>query len=87
MRILNRLSFRLIAPIVLVTVVFWAVLYFFVAASIREFARERAGGDLRSISREVLSTCNARFDELVKSGDSDDPAEPRVTQALTMGRP
>ncbi len=85
MSVLNKLSFQLAAPILAVTMLLWLVLYFFVAAAIKEFARERAEEDLRSISREVLNICNSRFDEFVKGGDEADRVGLRVTKALTMG--
>ena len=86
MSILNRLSFRMAAPVFLLTLLVWGILYFFVVDRVREFAAERAREDLRSISREVLDVCNESNDTIRKSENWDDPRELRVSKALTLGR-
>ncbi len=84
MRLLNKLSFRLSAPIVLLAVFMWGGLYFFVSDVVRSFSRDLADQQLTSISREILNTCNASFDEVVKAGLMNDPREVRVRKAMTL---
>ncbi len=84
MSIQNKLSFRLIAPIVAVTVLLWGFLYVFVARTIKEFAHDRAREDLTSISREILNTLNMSFDVLIQSGRINDPKEILIRKALAL---
>ncbi|MEW6529980.1 MAG: sigma 54-interacting transcriptional regulator [Thermodesulfobacteriota bacterium] len=85
MNIVDKLTFRLAAPILLLGLLFWLVLHFFVVDTISFFARERAEEDLKSFSREIFGDCNHDFEELMGSGKLDDPIAVRIRQALTMG--
>ncbi|MEW6111597.1 MAG: sigma 54-interacting transcriptional regulator [Thermodesulfobacteriota bacterium] len=85
MNILDKLTFRLAAPILLLGALFWLVLHFFVVDTIDFFARKRAEEDLKSFSREIFGDCNHDFEELMGSGKLDDPTAVRIRQALTMG--
>ena len=86
MNLVNRLSFRLGAPVFFLTLLVWGILYFFVADCVREFAADRAQEDLRSISREVLDVCHTSNDAILKSESWDDPRELRVAKALILGQ-
>ncbi len=85
MNIFDKLSFRLAAPILLLTGLFWLVVHVFVVDTISFFARERAEEDLKSFSREIFGDCNHDFEELMQSGKLDDPTAVRIRKALTMG--
>ena len=85
MRFINKLSFRLSAPVFVVTFLLWAVLYLFVAQTIGVFTHDRANDDLKSISHEALDICNTAFEALIDTGRFNDPREVRVVKALTMG--
>lgn len=85
MSIWRKLTFRLAAPILLLTTLFWLVLHFFVVDMIGFFGSQRAEEDLRSFSREIFGGCNHGFEELVRSGKLDDATAVRIRQALTMG--
>ena len=84
MSVTRKLSFRLAAPIVALTVVVWVILYFFVVDTMKTFANDRAKEDLKSISREVLNICNYAFNDLAESGRLNLPTEVRVQEALTL---
>lgn len=85
MSVFRKLTLRLVAPIVLLAVLLWLVLYFFVVDTINFFASERAREDLKSFSREIFGDCNRSFEELVRSGKLDDPTAVRIRKALAMG--
>ncbi len=85
MNVSRKLIFRLAAPIVLLTLLLWLVIYLFVVDTIGFFARERAGEDLKSFSREIFGSCNRSFEGLMESGKMDDPSAVRIRKALTMG--
>ncbi len=85
MSISRKLTFRLASPILLLTVLFWLVLYFFVVDMIGFFAQQRAVEDLKSFSREIFGNCNRSFEELLASGKMGDPTAARIRKALTMG--
>ncbi len=84
MSVTRKLSFRLAAPIVALTVVVWVILYFFVVDTMKTFANDRAREDLKSISREVLNICNYAFNDLAQSRRLNLPTEVRVQEALTL---
>jgi PAS domain S-box-containing protein len=85
MALTRKLSFRLAAPVVVLTVIVWAILYFFVVHAVRSFTDDRAERDLQSISREALNTCNRAFDELARAGRLKNPTRVDVEKALTLG--
>jgi PAS domain S-box-containing protein len=85
MSVTKRLSFRLAAPIVVLTVSVLVILYFLVVDTMGGFANDRAEEDLKSISREVLNICNLAFNELAQSGGLNKPTVVRVQKALILG--
>lgn len=81
----RRLSFRLAAPVVSLTVIVWAIFYFVVLDIMGRFDHDLALKDLKSTSREVFNTCDRSFNELAHSGGLNEPTAVHVAEALTLG--
>jgi len=84
-RILSGLTLRMVLPVVIVTSLLGAGLYFFVLRSVSEFADQQINSALEAISTEVYDICDQNFTELMQNGQLGDLKAARVKKALTVG--
>lgn len=84
-RIFNSLALQMVLPVVIVTIVLGAGLYFFVLRSVSDFAHQQINTALRGISKEVYSICDQNFTELIEDGQLGNSRAVRVKKARTVG--
>ena len=75
----------MVLPVVIVTSLLGAGLYFFVLRSVSEFADHQINSALEAISTEVYDICDQNFTELMQNGQLGDLKAARVKKALTVG--
>jgi|GEM_PF-3684692 len=84
-RILKGLPARMVVPVILVTAMVGAGLYFFVLRSVSEFTDRQIREALAKTSRDLYNVCDSRFSELMRSGRMGNAAAVRIQKARTLG--
>jgi len=66
--LLNSLTFRTIAPIVVIALLAWGSLYIFVLRSISQFADDQIHDSFVEMEHDIHFICNREFNDLIKTG-------------------
>ncbi len=66
--ITHSLTFRIIAPAILLILVAGFVLYMFIFRYVSDFADQQIKDSLAGISREIYNVCDRNLNELLKTG-------------------
>jgi signal transduction histidine kinase/ActR/RegA family two-component response regulator len=82
---LNRLPIRMVAPVVLVTVLIGVGLYVFVLRAVSDFADFQIRSALNDIASEVYDICDENFTELMQSGKMGEDKAIMIKKAFTVG--
>lgn len=83
--ITHSLTFRIIAPAILLILVTGFVLYMFVLRYVSDFTDQHIKDSLMGISREIYNTCDRNLNELLKAGLTGDERSVRIKKGLTIG--
>ena len=83
--IYNRLTLRMIAPVVLVVCAVGIGFYFFVLRTLSEYAEQEIGASLARTAKEIYDICDINFTTLLQSGQMGNTKMVRVRRALTLG--
>lgn len=84
-RIINSLTFRVIAPIAVIMLIISAIMYLFVLTTVSDFVNTHIKGDITEMSRNIYNTCDKNLDELLRAGLIDDERAVRIKKGLTIG--
>jgi len=83
--ITHSLTFRIIAPAILLILVTGFVLYMFVLRYVSDFTDRHIKDSLMGISREIYNICDRNLNELLKTGLAGDEKGVRIKKGLTIG--
>jgi signal transduction histidine kinase len=83
--ITHSLTFRIIAPAILLILVAGFVLYMFIFRYVSDFADQQIKDSLAGISREIYNVCDRNLNELLKTGLAGDEKNVRIKKGLTIG--
>lgn len=83
--IFNKLTLRLIAPVVLVVCAVGIGFYFFVLRTISDYAEQEIRSSLVRTAREIYDICDSNFTTLLQNGQIGNAKMVRIRQALTLG--
>jgi len=83
--IFNKLTLRLIAPVVLVVCAVGIGFYFFVLRTISDYAEQEIRASLTQTAREIYDICDSNFTTLLQNGQLGNAKMVRIRQALTLG--
>ncbi len=81
---LNRLSVKIIVPIVAIMLLTGVPLYLLIHSTVTDFARENIKKDLEVLSRHVFDVVDRGFMDLVREGLTDDRTASRIKQVDCM---
>jgi two-component system sensor histidine kinase/response regulator len=83
-KITYRLAFRVTAPIILIWLILGLLLYFFAHSAATDFLSANVQDDMRWLSRQTTSICNAALDEVLKTGMAANPNIVKIYQNRAM---
>ncbi len=82
----KSLTFRIALPVVVMSILLGISLYFIVLKTVSDFAENEIQRDLNSLSRRIYNVCNINFENLLMSGQANDPEEFIIRQGMTLGQ-
>ncbi len=85
-RITNRLGFRIVLPVVLVTLFLGVSLYLFVLRSISHFTERQIQETFRDTANDIYGICDRSLKELLTTGASANEEAARIKKGLTLER-
>jgi two-component system cell cycle sensor histidine kinase/response regulator CckA len=83
--IFNKLTLRMIAPVVLVVCSVGIGFYFFVLRTISDYAEQEIRASLARTAREIYDICDSNFTTLLQNGQMGNAKMVRIRRALTLG--
>lgn len=83
--ILNRLGFRIIMPIILVTLFTGFILYIFVLRSVSDFADNHIKESFLEMATDIYEVCDRSMNDLLKTGALNNEKTVRIEKGLTIG--
>ena len=83
--IFNKLTLRMIAPVVLVVCAVGVGFYFFVLRTLSDYAEKEMRASLARTAKEIYDICDGNFTTLLQSGQLGDDKMVRISRALTLG--
>jgi hypothetical protein len=83
--IFNKLTLRMIAPVVLVVCAVGIGFYFFVLRTISDDAEQEIRASLARNAREIYDICDSNFTTLLQNGQMGNAKMVRIRRALTLG--
>lgn len=83
--IFNKLTLRMIAPLVLVVCAVGIGFYFIVLRTLSEYAEQEIRSSLAYTAKEIYDICDSNFTALLQSGQMSNAKMDRIRRALTLG--
>jgi hypothetical protein len=83
-KIHRGLYFRLVAPVVVTTVMLGAGLYVFVLGAVSRFADRQINDALAGLTRQIYNICDRNFTALMQEGLVEDDRAVRIRKARTI---
>ncbi len=84
--ITNRLGFRIIMPVILITLLVGLNLYLFVLRSISHFTEKQIQGIFLETANDIYDICDRNLTELLMAGASANEKAVRIKKGLTIGQ-
>jgi len=83
-QIKNTVIFKIISPVLLITLSAAAVLYYFNLKAISDFAQEHIEIDILGFSHEIYNICDRNLTDLLFEGRAEDETSVKIKKGLTI---
>lgn len=85
-RIGRSLTIRIAGPLTILIMAFGSLLFYLVYITISGFVQNEIKRDLEGLAHRGYNICDQNFDDMLHSGQVDNPETLIITQALTLGQ-